>query len=54
MKGEYLYYNLGTFSYALPGIEQLNAAGTPFFGAGVNSTVNAKGNVARVGLNFKF
>jgi outer membrane immunogenic protein len=54
LKGEYLYYDLGTLSYALPGIVQLNGAGTPFFGAGVNSTATVKGNIARVGVNFHF
>jgi outer membrane immunogenic protein len=54
LKGEYLYYDLGTMSYALPQLTQLNAAAVPFFGANVNSTAVVKGNIARVGLNFHF
>jgi outer membrane immunogenic protein len=53
VKGEYLYYDLGSMSYALPGIVQLNAGGVPFYGAGVTSTTNVKGNIVRIGLNFK-
>jgi outer membrane immunogenic protein len=56
VKGEYLYYDLGTLSYALPGISQsvtvpgFNAT----FGATVNSTATIKGNIARIGLNYRF
>ena len=44
LKGEYLYYDLGTLSYSLP------------IGAGfnVNSTATVKGNIARIGVNYKF
>jgi outer membrane immunogenic protein len=54
LKGEYLYYDLGTLSYALPQLVQTNGAGTPFFGANVTSTATVKGNIARVGVNFHF
>jgi hypothetical protein len=49
-------YDLGTLSYALPGISQsvtvpgFNAT----FGANVNSTATIKGNIARIGLNYRF
>jgi outer membrane immunogenic protein len=54
VKGEYLYYDLGTLSVALPQLAQTNAAGAPFFGANVASSVLVKGNIARVGVNFHF
>jgi outer membrane immunogenic protein len=53
LKGEYLYYDLGTMSVVLPQLTQ-TSIGLPFFGAGVNSIVNVKGNIARVGVNFHF
>jgi outer membrane immunogenic protein len=54
VKGEYLYYDLGSMGYAVPTITQLNAAGTPFFGAGVAASSSVKGGLTRVGINFKF
>jgi outer membrane immunogenic protein len=54
VKGEYLYYDLGTMSTALPQLTQLNAAAVPFFGANVASSTVVKGNIARVGVNFHF
>jgi outer membrane immunogenic protein len=54
VKGEYLYYDLGSMNYSLPGIVQLNGAGTPFFGAGVAATASFRGSIARVGVNYQF
>jgi outer membrane immunogenic protein len=54
VKGEYLYYDLGNVNYSLPGIVQLNGAGTPFFGAGVTASASFKGSIARVGVNYQF
>jgi outer membrane immunogenic protein len=53
LKGEYLYYNLGTVSTSSL-IAQTNGAGTPFFSAGVASNAVIKGSIARAGINFKF
>jgi outer membrane immunogenic protein len=53
IKGEYLYYDLGTLSTPLS-IVQTNAAGTPFFGATVGSSAVVKGNIVRAGVNFHF
>ncbi len=54
VKGEYLYYDLGTLSTTLPQLAQLNGAAVPFFGANVSSSAVVKGNIARVGVNFHF
>jgi outer membrane immunogenic protein len=54
VKSEYLYYDLGSVTYALPPIVQTTAAGTPFFGATGASHVAFTGNVARAGVNFGF
>jgi len=53
LKGEYLYYDLGTMSYAQT-ITQTDSLGRNFFGAGVSSNVHVKGNIARAGVNFHF
>jgi outer membrane immunogenic protein len=53
LKGEYLYYNLGTLSTTSQ-ITQTNGAGTNFFGAGVASNAFIKGSIARAGINFHF
>jgi outer membrane immunogenic protein len=53
LKGEYLYYDLGTLSNTLT-IVQTNAAGANFFGATVAFTAVVKGNIARVSVNFHF
>jgi outer membrane immunogenic protein len=53
VKGEYLYYDLGTLSTPLS-IVQTNGAGTPFFGATVGSSAVVKGNIVRAGVNFHF
>ena len=54
VKGEYLYYDLGSSSYALPTLTQVNGVGVPFFGAGVAASASIKGGLTRVGINFKF
>jgi outer membrane immunogenic protein len=54
VKAEYLYYDLGSVTYALPPIVQTTATGTPFFGAATASHVAFIGNVARAGVNFGF
>jgi outer membrane immunogenic protein len=54
VKAEYLYYDLGNVTYALPPIVQTTATGTPFFGATSASHVAFTGNVARAGVNFGF
>jgi hypothetical protein len=54
VKGEYLYYDLGSTSYAVPTLTQLNGAGMPFFGAGVAASSSIKGGLTRLGVNFKF
>lgn len=65
LKGEYLFYDLGTLSYALPPISQDivisggggGGGGHPApatFGAGVNSIATVRGNIVRVGVNYRF
>jgi outer membrane immunogenic protein len=54
VKAEYLYYDLGSVTYALPPIVQTTATGTPFFGAASASHVAFTGNIARAGVNFGF
>jgi outer membrane immunogenic protein len=54
VKGEYLYYDLGSVNYSLPGIVQLNNVGAQFFGAGVTASASFKGSIARVGVNYQF
>jgi outer membrane immunogenic protein len=54
VKGEYLYYDLGSVNYSLPGIVQLTSGGAQFFGTGVTASASFKGSIARVGVNYKF
>jgi outer membrane immunogenic protein len=54
VKAEYLYYDLGSVTYALAPIVQTTSAGAPFFGASSASHVTFTGNVARAGVNFVF
>jgi outer membrane immunogenic protein len=54
VKAEYLYYDLGSVTYALPPITQTTATGVPFFGTAVASHVAFTGNIARAGVNFGF
>jgi outer membrane immunogenic protein len=52
VKAEYLFYNLGSVTYALPPIVQTGAASIPFFGATTASHIAFNGNIARAGVNF--
>jgi outer membrane immunogenic protein len=54
VKGEYLYYSLGSTSYAVPTLTQLTAGGAPYFGASGAASASVKGGLTRVGINFKF
>jgi outer membrane immunogenic protein len=54
VKAEYLYYDLGSVTYALPPIVQTTDTGVPFFGATTASHVAFTGNIARAGVNFGF
>ena len=54
VKAEYLYYDRGSVTYAVPAIVQTTATGTPFFGATSASHVAFTGNVAHAGVNFGF
>lgn len=54
-KLEYLYYDLGRLSYSLnPIISTVPTATGPFATVGVNPTAEFKGNIVRVGANYKF
>jgi outer membrane immunogenic protein len=54
VKGEYLYYDLGSSNYAFPALVQTNSAGVAAFGANGSATVDFKGSIARAGVNYKF
>jgi outer membrane immunogenic protein len=54
VKGEYLYYDLGSSTYAFPALVQTTSAGAMGFGANGGTTVEFKGSVARAGVNYKF
>jgi outer membrane immunogenic protein len=54
VKAEYLYYDLGSVTYALSPILQTTDTGVPFFGASTASHVAFTGNIARAGINFGF
>jgi outer membrane immunogenic protein len=53
LKVEYLHYDLGNVTYALTPLTTVTATGAPFTIVGVSSTADFKGNIARVGLNYK-
>jgi outer membrane immunogenic protein len=58
LKGEYLYYDFGSVSYAGPSVLNPNfpgggAASVPFYGASTAATASFKGSIVRLGLNFK-
>jgi outer membrane immunogenic protein len=53
VKGEYLYYDLGSTTFASPALVQ-TVTGVPVFGATGGTTVDFKGSIARVGVNYKF
>jgi outer membrane immunogenic protein len=52
VKAEFLYYNLGHVSANMT-LTQLSL-GTPLTTIGITSTVDAKGDIARGGINYKF
>jgi outer membrane immunogenic protein len=54
VKGEYLYFDLGSVTYGLPALTQTTAGGVPFFGANNSTSVEFKGSIARAGVNYKF
>lgn len=45
-KAEYLYYDLGSLSYSYPDSQPVSGA--------YNATIDFRGSIARVGLNYKF
>jgi outer membrane immunogenic protein len=54
-KVEYLYYDLGSVTYALPGlVANVPTFPAPTWTAGAQSTANFNGNIVRLGLNYKF
>jgi outer membrane immunogenic protein len=55
VKAEYLYYNLGSTSYAVGPLVSTFGPGFPAATIGVQAnTADFKGNIVRVGLNYKF
>lgn len=52
LKGEFLYYNLGHVSANMT-LTQLSG-GVPLTTIGITSTVDAKGDIARGGINYRF
>ena len=52
LKAEFIYYNLGHISADMT-LTQLSGV-VPFTTIGVTSTVNAKGDIARGGINYRF
>ncbi len=53
VKGEYLYYDFGSVSFAGPSV-LANVLGVgPFYGATTSANSSFKGSIARLGLNFK-
>ena len=52
VKAEFLYYNLGHVSANMT-LTQLSG-GTPLTTIGITSTVDAKGDIARGGINYRF
>jgi outer membrane immunogenic protein len=53
VRAEFLYYNLGHVSVNTT-LTQLNGAGVPFTTVGITSTADAKGDIVRGGINYKF
>ena len=54
VRAEWLHYDLGSASYGLSPLTQLNAAGVPFFGITTVSSTSFRGDIVRAGLNWKF
>jgi outer membrane immunogenic protein len=53
VKGEYLYYDFGSVSYAGPSVVNVVSGSGPFYGASTAANASFKGSIVRVGLNFK-
>jgi len=53
VKGEYLYYDLGSTTFASPALVQTNT-GVVATTANGGTMVDFKGSIARVGVNYKF
>jgi outer membrane immunogenic protein len=55
VKGEYLYYDFGSVSYAGPTVvnSTFGPPSLPFYGATTAATARFNGGIARLGLNFK-
>jgi outer membrane immunogenic protein len=54
VKGEYLYYDLGSSTFASPALVQTNTAGVVAVVANGGTTIDYKGSIARIGVNYKF
>jgi outer membrane immunogenic protein len=54
VKGEYLYYDLGSSTFASPALVQTNTAGVVAVVANGGTTLDYKGSIARIGVNYKF
>jgi outer membrane immunogenic protein len=53
-KAEYLYYDLGSVTYGLPGLAAtVPTFASPAWTAAAQSTANFNGNIVRLGLNYK-
>jgi outer membrane immunogenic protein len=54
-KAEYLYYDLGSVSYALPGlVANVATQPAPTWVAAAQSTAKFNGDIVRLGLNYRF
>jgi outer membrane immunogenic protein len=53
VKGEYLYYDFGSVSFAGPSVQATVPGVAPFYGATTAATASFKGSIVRLGLNFK-
>jgi outer membrane immunogenic protein len=53
VKGEYLYYDFGSVSFAGPSVVAAVPGVAPFYGASTAASSSFKGSIVRVGLNFK-
>jgi len=55
IKGEYLYYKLGNWTYDLTPLTATTNGATPFFATGVTATTrNFNGSRWVIGLNYNF
>jgi outer membrane immunogenic protein len=53
VKGEYLYYDLGSMTLGSPTLVQTNTTGVVAATASGGTTVDFKGSIARIGVNYK-